>query len=486
MMSAAAQEPVCTGANTSAAARIAADGDHLVVFLKEKASVHRISPGATIVIGRGDDCDVQIDRATLSRRHVSIRGGASPMVRDLGSVNGTLLNNVRLVPNVATPLDMGALMEAGGVFFMLRDHDPHAEVMSAAGVTSGPSADPGVVVEDPTMTHLHRLVDMVARSSIPVLIVGETGVGKEILSTAVHTRSPRAKKPLVRINCAALPESLLESELFGFERGAFTGASQSKQGLIESADGGTFFLDEIGEMPLTTQAKLLRVLESGEITRLGATSPRTLDVRFVAATNRHLPTLVAEGTFRRDLYYRLNGITIPIPPLRQRPLEIPHLAQSFLKASAKAAQRRPPILSGEALALLQRHSWPGNVRELKNVVERALAVCTEDILGWDHVLFDAHAPDFVDHAGTWGSRAPTPAPGDVAPVSVLSGGNGTPPRNGLMRVDVDADRQAIVRALAEAGGNQGRAAEALAISRRTLMKRLDKYGVRRPRKGSSG
>jgi transcriptional regulator with GAF, ATPase, and Fis domain len=467
--------------------RVAARALHLVAFRKDGAQVVRVPADTTVTVGRGGDCDLQMDSQLLSRKHFTIREGTPAIIRDLGSVNGTRVNRVRLEPNVPTPLALGDLIEAGSIFFMLRDHDPHSELSApkAASDVNTQAMMRVVVVEDPVMARLHQLVDMVARSTMPVLIVGETGVGKEIISTAVHARSLRADKPLVRINCAALPESLLESELFGFEKGAFTGAGKDKRGLIESADGGTFFLDEIGEMPLTTQAKLLRVLESGEIMRLGALKPRTIDVRFIAATNRHVPALVAKGAFRRDLYYRLNGITIPVPPLRERVAEIPRLAKLFLSSAAKRAHRRAPSLSADALSLLEKHAWPGNVRELKNVMERAITICAGDAIEVEQIILDPDEPE----ADTW-IEAPTTRANSMLPMPLEGARLSEPPadpkqeaRGRLMRMDAETERSLIARALDESGGNQGRAAEILGISRRTLINRLDEYGMKRPRKG---
>jgi two-component system response regulator AtoC len=453
-----------------------------VAFLKEGARVLRVAPDTTITVGRGEDCDLRVDSQLLSRNHFSIREDRPATIRDLGSVNGTKVNRVRLAPNVPTPLALGDLIEAGSVFFMLRDHDPHADLLGKALRRGESPTQENVVVEDPVMARLYQLVDMVARSTMPVLIFGETGVGKELISTAVHERSPRSTKPFVRINCAALPENLLESELFGFEKGAFTGAAQSKRGLIESADGGSFFLDEVGELPLTTQAKLLRVLESGEIMRLGALTPRTIDVRFIAATNRHLPGLVAKGTFRRDLYYRLNGITIPIPPLRERVSEIARLARLFLSAAAKRAHRHVPRLSADAIAILERHSWPGNVRELKNVVERAITICPGDDIGLEHILLDPDEPELLDDPAAGRSSTP-PLMNTMPPPAPVASPARSEPVGRLMRMDADTERELISKALEEAGGNQGRAAEILGISRRTLINRLDAYGWKRPRKG---
>jgi len=338
-------------------------------------------------------------------------------------------------------------------------------------------AAPGVVVVDPAMMRLHHLVDLVARSTIPVLIVGETGVGKEVISAAVHLRSPRADRPFVSLNCAALPEALLESELFGYEKGSFTGAQQAKPGLIESAHEGTFFLDEVGEMPLATQAKLLRVLENGELLRVGALRPRRVDVRFIAATNRSLPQLVARDMFRRDLYFRLNGITVPVPPLRERAPEIAPLARFFLAKAAKEAGRACPSLSPEVLDRLAAHAWPGNVRELRNVMDRALTLSASSVIRLEHVVLDAALPR---SEGDLEGAAPKQAPSAGAPAR-----SAPPPadKGRLMRMDETTERTLIARALDQCGGNQSKACEVLGISRRTLISRLDEYGMKRPRKG---
>ena len=231
----------------------------------------------------------------------------------------------------------------------------------------------GVIVEDPRMRRAYQLAQSAARGVISVLVVGETGVGKDVMATQIHKLSPRAKAPFVTLNCAAISESLLESELFGHEKGAFTGATDAKAGLLEMAPGGTVFLDEIAEMPAKLQAKLLRVLETREIQRVGSVKTRAIDVRFVAATNRDLDADIAEGKFRRDLYYRLNGITVHIPPLRERRAEIMPLVRSFLARFAReAGDRAAPDVSPEAARLLEVYPWPGNVREVRNVVERAL------------------------------------------------------------------------------------------------------------------
>jgi two-component system response regulator AtoC len=298
-----------------------------------------------------------------------------------------------------------------------------------------------------------------ARSNINVLIMGETGVGKEVMAQAIHRQSPRAGAPMLALNCAGLSESLIESELFGHERGAFTGAVQAKEGLFEAASGGTLFLDEVGEMPPTMQARLLRAIANREILRVGSTKPRRVDVRVVAATNRNLEAEVTAGSFREDLYYRLNGITVVIPPLRERREEIEPLARAFLAEAAQASCRQPPALSPAAAAWLLHYDWPGNIRELRNVVERALVLCEGD------VLLPAHLPT---------ERA---RPAVAAPAAV-----GTSPAGRSPAPDEREERQRIVDALEANVWNQSRAAQALGMSRRTLVSKLDRYGIPRPQK----
>jgi transcriptional regulator with GAF, ATPase, and Fis domain len=319
-----------------------------------------------------------------------------------------------------------------------------------------------VVIEDGAMQRLHRLVERVAAGIISVLLLGETGVGKEVFAEAIHSRSPRSGKPFLKLNCAALTESLLESELFGHERGAFTGAVSQKPGLLETADGGTVFLDEVGELPASLQAKLLRVLEEKRVLRVGGTKSRVVDVRFIAATNRDLESEVDRGRFRRDLYFRLNGISLVIPPLRDRRGEIEPLARAFLRQACSG--RTAPVLGPEVLARLQSYAWPGNIRELRNVMERAA------VLAGEGPILAEHLP--VEKMGH------TLHPSARYTQIGLDGGT-----SALSDQVAAFERRRIIEALERCAGNQTKAARLLGMSRRTLVSRLRDYDIPRPRKG---
>ena len=333
------------------------------------------------------------------------------------------------------------------------------------------------LVAERTMQELYALAKRVASGKISVLILGETGVGKEVLAEQVHKLSPRADQPYLRLNCAALSETLLESELFGHEKGAFTGAVGMKQGLLETADGGSVFLDEVGELPLSIQVKLLRVIEERVVLRVGGLKPRALDVRFIAATNRDLEAEVARGTFRQDLFFRLNGATLVIPPLRERPAEIPALARAFIKqASRQAALARDPELTNETLDNLMRYSWPGNIRELRNIVERAVLLCGDGPILPNHLPLEKMRVTFSTQAG---------APPPLASTRETKAAAEPPPRKPKVlrrgkRLPVAEERAEIEAALEACGGNQTRAAKMLGIARRTLINRINEFGLTKP------
>ncbi|MCA9679437.1 MAG: sigma 54-interacting transcriptional regulator, partial [Myxococcales bacterium] len=287
--------------------------------------------------------------------------------------------------------------------------------------------------------------------------LGETGVGKELVAESLHRRSPRSAGPLIRLNCASLPETLLESELFGHEKGAFTGAERRKIGFLEAASGGTLFLDEIGEMPASLQAKLLRVLERRVVIRVGGTVEVPVDIRLIAATHRNLEEDVRTGRFREDLFFRISTFTIAVPPLRDRRDDILPLAEQFARSfAAELGQSSTPVLTPAARALLVAHAWPGNVRELRNAIERAVVMQSGGVIEPEHL------PDRVR------SGAPAAA---LVPVGDAVG----------MREQIaDVERAAIVAALDASGGNQTRAAAQLGLSRRALIYKLEKYGLKPP------
>jgi two-component system response regulator FlrC len=340
---------------------------------------------------------------------------------------------------------------AHNVFNCVPDY-PQLEPFTVAGElevrpippTQQSSLRDGLIGTSPKWRTLLKRASQVAVTEVTTCLQGESGTGKEVVARFIHRTSPRRRGPFVAINCAALPESLLESELFGFERGAFTGAQQAKPGQMELAHGGVLFLDEVTEMPLTAQAKLLRVLQEREFLRLGGTRPVKMNVRVIAATNQDLSSTVAQGTFRQDLYYRINVFDIRIPPLRERGQDIVLLANSFLGELTRTSGCPPVRLTSGAEAALLAYRWPGNVRELRNVIERASIVCEGPFIETEHLSLAI--------------------PEEMPPLASTDLG-------GL-------ERQAITQALREVGGNKVRAAEQLGISRTQLYSRLRKYGLR--------
>lgn len=300
----------------------------------------------------------------------------------------------------------------------------------------------------PKMARVYRLMGKVSQSNCPVLILGESGTGKELVARSIHFQSARKDKPFLPVDCAALVPTLIESELFGHVRGAFTGATRSKPGLMELASGGTLFLDEIGELPLDMQAKFLRALQEREVRPVGSSVTMPVDVRIVAASNRDLETSLQEGRFRRDLYYRLNVVKIQLPPLRERKNDIPHLVHHFL-ATWEAGSRRVRAVSEEAMAHMMLYDWPGNVRELENVVQRALALGNQPVLNVSDLPSNLLQPAGVLPAG------PQPAEG-VVPLREL-------------------ERRAILRAMKEVGGDKLLAARLLGIGKTTLYRKLKEY-----------
>jgi len=330
------------------------------------------------------------------------------------------------------------------------------------------------------MQRLLKLVSRVAPTDSTVLILGESGTGKELVARSLHVLSKRAAGPFVPVNVGALPESLIESELFGSARGAFTGATSDRPGLVEEAHGGTLFLDEIGDMPLATQVKLLRTLENNEVRRLGENTPRLVDVRVIAATHRDLQAQVADGRFRGDLYYRLNVVQLEIPALRDRLEDVGLLASYFLERAAQRTGRKGLRLAPDAVALLLKHDWPGNVRELENAIEHAVAVTDAEVLGPQDLPASVRSPRLLPrHAGDGPPLDDEPATAEAPPR------RGRAPRDPDARSLDEVTREHVLRALARHQGNAAAAARQLGVSRTTLWRMLKRWGVsRRAVKGS--
>jgi DNA-binding NtrC family response regulator len=449
----------------------------LVIFSGDDVRSFALPTSGTVSIGRGEGSALRIDDPSVSRNHAVIRIGETLVVEDLGSANGTMVRgranpgssasetlNVRVLLKHEATLSVGDSLLFGTTGVVVR-HKPTTEVPDLTG------ANPGVVIREPAMRAIYQQAALAARSPLNVLVLGETGVGKEVLAHAIHAHSKRAGGPFLGFNCAALTDSLQESELFGYEKGAFTGAQQARAGLFEAANGGTVFLDEVGELALGTQAKLLRVLEQRTVMRLGSTRERPVDVRFVAATNRDLEAESAAGRFRQDLFFRLNGVSLLIPPLRERPQEIDAFSQLFLAAAAREIDRAPPpTLSAAAREILRRHRWPGNVRELRNAIGRAVVLCIGD------TVLPEHLPPSLLKA----VEAQAPAAPPVAPPRPVSD-------RATLQSEVDAlEKAKILETLERCSGNQTRTAQMLGISRGTLIARLEAFGISRPRKRVGG
>jgi len=448
-----------------------ATGLSLLVVGDTAVTWHPLPASGSVVIGRGDDVDVRIQDAAISRAHARLDVGPPLRIEDLGSANGVWVGRSRVEPGHAVVITSGEPVELGTITIVVQQGGvragqdgwvragpgPAVLVVPGTGRARATPRDQRIVAEDLATRRVLELVERVAPSTITVLLLGETGVGKEVVAEALHAASGRSGR-FVKLNCAAISPALLEGELFGHERGAFTGADRARPGLVETADHGTLLLDEVGELPLELQAKLLRVLEEREVLRVGGREARRVDVRFVAATHRDLREAAERGTFRRDLYYRLNGVAIEVPALRARPADVMPLAMRFLAPTGK-------VLSERTLSILLAYAWPGNVRELRNAVERAALLA-----GPSPLVEPEHLPpeilDYVAHGSLPPSDSP-PRPEDPgAPADPES----------------LSERDRILWALEECAGNQTRAAKLLGISRRTLVTRLGEHGIRRPRK----
>jgi DNA-binding NtrC family response regulator len=396
---------------------------------------------AGVLVGKDPTCDAPVDDPYVSSRHLRIEPqGAAWALVDLGSTNGTFLSGARIA---RAELPLGLPVQLGDAEIVLEARDtleaPRAEAFE------------GMITRDAAMRQVFELVERVAPSDAAVTILGETGVGKELVARALHARSARRDGPFIPVNCSAIAETLIESELFGHEKGAFSGAERMRKGAFEEADRGTIFLDEIGELPLDLQPKLLRVLELGEVKRVGASRPTDVNVRIVAATHRDLRAQVRAGKFREDLFYRLCVVPVTVPPLRQRKGDVRVLAEVFLhRASPRGAALR---WTPEALARLEGYDWPGNVRQLRNVVQRAL-------------LFRGEGVAVPPAAVTFEDTRATPAD---------TGDDDTMYVRGLTLEEIE--REAIRLSLRRNHGKRAAVVKELRIAKSTVMKRIGQWAL---------
>src|SRR5262245_53381697 len=457
------------------------EGARLIVRDARGAAAEVALAGATTV-GRESGSSVELADPAVSRRHAVIRREPDGryVVSDLGSANGTYLNGRRLVvPTFLHPGDVIALGSSELTFVSEEGERTGSERTSGDSESTAvrTTIEEGVLLGDSAaMLEVFDLVRKASASDLAVLIEGETGTGKELVARGIHDSGRRAAAPFLAVNCAALSETLLESELFGHCRGAFTGANQDRLGLFEAAAGGTVFLDEIGEMPAGMQAKLLRTLESLEVTRVGESRPRRVDFRLVSATNRDLEAESQRGSFRSDLYYRVAAFPLRLPALRDRPEDIPRIAEALLGAACRRVRRRTTRIAPDAMAALTRFHWPGNVRELKNEIERAVAVTPEaEAIGIERLsakLAAVAAREVAAPAEETPAPVGKPAPSDRTPAEIRAADLGR-----LRSRTDEYERQEILAALERHGGRKAPAARELGLTYQGLVKKMRRLGL---------
>jgi two-component system nitrogen regulation response regulator GlnG len=380
------------------------------------------------------------------------------------------------------PFDVPKLKEiVAGALKAARDMK---QVVSYQPLLESEDYELGIVGRTDAMQQVFKLIGQLAASDATALITGESGTGKELVARAIYHHSNLSTQPFLAVNCAAIPEQLLESELFGHERGAFTGATNQRIGKFEQCNGGTIFLDEIGDMTPTTQTKILRVLQSGTFERVGGNTPIRVDVRVIAATNKALEEAVATRQFREDLFYRLNVVRIHVPPLRERRDDIPLLVNYFLKKFAREQERPPKSVATSVIKALERYHWPGNVRELENVVRRAIVVAKGDA-----ILPGDLPPEVSGQAAPGSGALPGAAPAGAAGDAAVSDVSALARRlfqwarkDPKLRIISAVERELVIQALKETDGNQVQAAKMLGITRATLRKRIEKFGIQREMK----
>lgn len=445
----------------------------LLVQHTDGTEVTLLEAGAPVTVGRRAPSDIAIPDRALSRTHArfQVAHDGRVTVEDLRSTNGTWLRGARVDTVEIRPGDEVVL---GGAIARVYAFGAAFEGTNGVFPTGDTAGAP--IAASPAMREVLEMAGRLGVEVLPVILQGETGSGKEVVARFIHSSGPRKSRPMVCVNCAAIPASLVESTLFGHERGAFTGAAQQHKGVFEVADGGTLFLDEIGELPLPAQAALLRVIETKRLTRLGSSREIAVDVRILAATHRDLEAMSEAGTFRSDLYYRLSAMLLGVPALRERTEEIEPLARFFLAETGRARVRD---ISPEAVAVLQGYGWPGNVRELRNAIERAVVVARGEI------IVEGDLPVKI-------RQASTRRPGGAAPPSVedtLSGDEAIcapTPRSGVegdlkLRLQ-EYESRLIVDTLLATGWNQTEAARRLGMPIRTLSYKIKAFGLTNPRR----
>jgi len=454
-------ENTITGAPSSRSARMRAL--QLVVVEPTGMWILPLPESGSVRIGRAEECEARLTDARVSRVHATLQV-RTLVLEDNGSSNGTCTAGARLEPGQSVELQPGQSFSVGDTVLIVQKVTLRTEHARGRSASAEFSSSEGIVIRDPVMKHVFARVMRLAQGTINVLIQGETGVGKEVVADAIHRASPRADAPFLRLKCAALSDDVLSRQLFGYDGGS-ADAANSGPGLLELARGGDVLLDEIGELSPTLQARLLHVIETGEVTRVGTLKSCPTDVRFLFSSHRNIESLVAEGTFRADLFFRLKGATLDLPPLRKRAAEVLPLAEAFI---ARAAERmhleEQPVLTEGARERLLLHDWPGNVRELRNAVERAVLLCSNSWIQVEDLALDAE-------------NSSQPYPAEAGAVRVTE----PPPHPSASDLAGDLERERISQALLACGGNQSRAAEALGMPRRTLVRKIAVLGLPRPR-----
>lgn len=464
----------------------------LIIYHRHGAETVRLNEGVGVVVGRDPSADVAIPERSLSRRHARFtfqRGDV--LIEDLGSTNGTFLSGHRVEQGILKPGDEVVLGEITASLRVIASAELpvlHLDALdaralaprhlpSADNLMGGPTpvggvravSDEGLVMRSPAMRPVLETAMRLARSSAPVLLQGETGTGKDVLARLIHEAGPRHKKQLVHLGCSGVPAQLLESTLFGHEADALPGAAQAQEGVFEACAGGTVVLDEVGDLPPSSQAALLRLLDTGRIVRIGSTREIEVDVRIVATTYRDLEALCEAGTFRSDLLYRLNAVPLRIPPLCERREDIGPLAQRFLRQANEAHRRNVRSIDPETLALLEQYPWPGNVRELRSAIERAVVIARGS------VITPLDLPESINALAA--RRLSTPPPPDRPLVEIAPTSTG--PMIGLKAQMDRLETEIILEALRATNGNLAMAARRLRMPLRTLQEKITTHGLKR-------